>query len=367
MPVIAVPIELHRNFLANRTEFLRNLACWPMTALKPFYRRTQPLFEAIMDRENPWDYVRKRFPDDFICQDPSVFRYMHFDLSENRDRCGFAMCSAPFHVVRDITIGQKVEEMRVPHIYFDFLGIIEVSKGDELDFQLIPEIVFELRRRGFVIDLVTFDRFQSTMIMQMLSGEGLHCGKLSIDRTAFKIIIEKVLNPRGETKGWKLKRESTEKQYSDAHQSLKAAIQENRASIPAWTDWIQRHTQEPQHPFIAEALGAEIQDAGCVDHGPFSSIDLLSGMAGACYNCSNNAPDLGDKPAGYEEGKFYGQDDIHQERMANFRAIQEALSRVSTIDQFQAVMNATRDDDFSDVDMFSLEHDENNPFRELGL
>lgn len=369
MPVIAIPMELRRNFLANRTEFTRNMACWPMTSLHPYYRKLSTLYNALdADRENPWDYIHKRFPTGWHCQNPAVFRYMHFDLAENRDRVGFAMCSAPFHVNRDVAIGEQVEEMRVPYIFFDFLGIIEVAKGDELDFQLIPEIVFELRRRGFVIDLVTFDRFQSTFIIQILTNEGLHCGKLSIDRTAYKIVVRKVLSTKGETRGWKLHRESTEKQYADAHEALKSAVYEERCNVPTWTDWVQRHPMEPMHPFIREANGAEVGNAGTVDHGPFSSIDLLSGMAGAAYNCQNNSPDLGDRPRNWQDPSTLNPHLIHDERIANLVAMQEALRNTSSIEQFQAIMSSARFSEWGEIDSFDMERDmENNPFAELGL
>ena len=368
MPVVAIPSELRRNFLANRTEFIRNLACWPMTSLHPFYRKLSSLYNVIDgSRENAWDFVHKRFPVGWLCSNPGVFRYLHFDLAETGDRVGFAMCSAPFHVVRDVAIGEAVDEMRVPYIFFDFLGLIEVSKTDELDFQLIPELVFELRRRGFVIDLVTFDRFQSSFIIQILERDGFHVGKLSIDRTAYKILIEKQLTSKGETKGWKLRRVSTEKQYSDAHQALKTSIYEDRCSVPAWTDWTNRHPSDPQHPFIAEALGAEMGAASTVDHSPFSKIDLLSGMAGAAYNCQNNAPDLGDRPKGWEIHTPINPSNVHEDRLANLSAIQSALRNVSSIDQFQAIMGSARFSEWGDIDTFELERSEDNPFAELGL
>lgn len=366
MPIIAIPIELRRNFLANRNEFLLNLACWPKTALSPFYRQAESLFKCISTRENQWDYVHKRLYPSFTCKNPYLFRYMHFDLSENRDRCGFAMCHAPFHVTRDILVEDEVDEVRLPHIVFDFLGLIEVSKTEELDFQIIPDLVFDLRRRGFPLDLVTFDRFQSTYITQILSREGIHCGKLSIDRTAYKLLVEKVLKTNGETKGWKIARESTEKQYSDAHQALKAAVYEHRCSVPAWTEWVERHPQNPRHPFIEEALGAEYTDADTVDHGPFSKIDLLSGMAGAAYNCANNAPDLGDKPIGYSETKFYDWKNMHDDRVANFTALMNELQNVSSMNEFQRVMQFARSSEFSDVDTFELERSTENSFNELG-
>ena len=368
MPVIAIPGELRRNFIANRTEFIRNLACWPMTSQHPFYRKLSTLYDAIdTSRENPWNYTRKEFPPAWRCQNPGIFRYMHFDLAETGDRVGFAMCGAPFHVVRDVAVGESVEEMRVPYFYFDFIGVVEVSKEEELEFQLIPEIVFELRRRGFVIDLVTFDRFQSSFIIQILQRAGIHTGKLSIDRTAYKIVVRKSLNSKGETKGWDLKRISTEKQYADAHQALKTSVYEARCNIPEWTDWKQRHPDEPTHPFVAESMGAEVGVDSTVDHGTFSKIDILSGMAGAAYNCQNNAPDLGDRPANWADPAAIRPTNQFEEQLANLTAIQQALTRVSSIAQFQSIMNSARYSEWGEIDSYELERDSSNPFLELGL
>jgi len=277
------------------------------------------------------------------------------------------MCCAPFHVTIDVTIGDQVDEIRAPYLYFDFVGAIEVSKGDELDFSMIPETVFELRRRGFPIDLVTFDRFQSTFIIQILQQEGIHVGKLSIDRTAYKIVVKKELKSNGELKGWKLQRVSTEKQYADAHNALKDATYGERCNVPAWTDWIQRHPLEPQHPMVTEALGAETGDDGTVDHGPFSTIDILSGMAGAAYNCQNNAIDLGDRPNSWQSPAQMNPQGLHEQKLANFAAIQAALENASSMEHVQAIMGSARFSEWGDIDTYELERSETNPFVELGL
>lgn len=367
MPILAIPDELKRNFFANRTEFIRNLACWPMTAMAPFYRKMSALHTAVDEtRQNPWDFRKKRFADDFECRDDH-FRYLHFDLSENQDRTGFAMCHAPFHQDRDILIGDEVESSRVPYMYFDFIGVIEVSKEEELDFQIIPDIVIELFHRGFYIDLVTFDRFQSSHTLSILRDRGIHCGKLSVDRTAYKLVSEKVVDTRGRSKGWRVRKVTTDRQYSDAHNALKMAVYDGRCNAPGWNQWAHFHPTDPRHPFIAEALGAEHKQDGTVDHGTFSKIDILSGMAGAAYNCLNNAPDMADRPVGFDDPSKRDFAFTELETSRNMAAMHHALGQVSTPEQLRAIQNSMADMGDGPTDLYYLDHDADNTMLDLGL
>ena len=371
MPILAIPAELRRNYLANRIEFTRNLACWPMTAQSPFYRRHSTLFEVIdHSRENPWNFRAKQFLPGFECRkNDEHFRYLHFDLSETRDRTGFALCHAPFHVDREILAGEDVETIRLPFFFFDLIGIIEVSKTEELDFQIIPDLVFELIHRGFYIDLVTLDRFQSSHTLSILRDRGISCGKLSVDRTAYKLISEKVVDTQGRPKGWRLRKVTTDRQYCDAHQALKMGVYDKRCSIPTWEQWARFHPEEPHHPFITEALGAENKGDGTVDHGTFSRIDLLSGMAGAAYNCQNNAPDLGNQSSGFNDLSMLDTRFAEVEQAANMSFLRQMMGNVSTLGQFRAVQNTIlQSSGDGPVDPYYLEQDEEiNPMLYLGL
>jgi len=362
MSIVAIPNELRRNFLANRQEFLRNLACIPMRALSPFYRQRSAIYNCIdYTRENAWDFVNLRFDSSFTCENPEVFRYAHFDLAETGDRVGFAMCHAPYHVDRDVTLGDKVQKIRLPYVYFDFLGVIEVSKEKELEYQLIPEIVLELRRKGFYLDLITFDRFQSSMIIQILIQEGFRVSRLSIDRTAFSVKVVKAMKTSGELKDWHIKRESTGKQYADAHNSLKNAIYHARCSIPAWEKWILHHPDPGVHPFIEEAEGAEIKEGGVVDHGTFSKIDLVSGMAGAAYNCQNNAPDMGSAVGVYDDAMHDHR--FEQENAVRADNAKRILQKINDPGDMQQFLQT----DLAQYDHFDLLHSNDNPYAELGL
>lgn len=358
MNIIAVPIELRRNFLANAGEFIRNLACWPTSSINPFFRQTSPLSLVIdHSRQNLWDFQRRQLMPELRCaKGDTRFRYMHFDLSENNDRVGFSMCHVPFHIDRTIYRGETPLSIRVPFIYYDFVGGIEVSKSEELDFRTIPDYVMELRDRGYYIDLITFDRFQSTTVAQILNGEGFHCGRLSVDRTSFSLKVEKRLKSSGELKEWKLRRISTDGEVADAMNALKSAIYEERCNVPAWDEWIRLHPQDPRHPFIAEAFGAEMTVDGTVDHGPFSTIDILQGMAGAAYNAQNNAPDLGDDVSQKNVSPKRQDNVFDTYHRSNREVVTEVLRSVNSLQDHQRAMSYLRGlDPGRPVDTWDLE------------
>jgi hypothetical protein len=330
--------------------------------MKPFYRHHSKIHASIdFERENLWDFRGKRFEPELSCHD-DMLRYIHFDLAESSDRVGFSMCHAPYHVTKEVLVGDRVGEARLPFLYFDFIGAIEVSKTEELDYQLIPEIVLDLRRRGYVLDLITFDRFQSSSIIQLLNSEGFRCGRLSIDRTAKKPLVIKNRKADGITL-WNLKYVSTEQQYADAHNALKGACYDQRLNVPDWEIWKRFHSKDPRHPFVAEALGAEIVSDGKVDHGTHTKIDILSGMAGAAYNCQNNAPDLGDLEESLDP--FKPRQQVFKEQSVNANNVYDRLASVSNMEQFVALSRELEQN--GQVDLFDLMRSEANSFAELGL
>jgi hypothetical protein len=201
---------------------------------------------------------------------------MHIDLGLKKDAVGISMCHAPNfedRVIQDIEFqGVKTRNVRLPYIKFDFLGRVKASRGEEILLSEIREIIYDLHRRGFYIALLTFDGFQSVDSIQILRNQGYKVGRLSIDRTATKLILDK--HARSEDG---IRRVSTEGQIMGAMQSLKDALYDNRMSIPYHEYWSK------------EAIGAEIDyKKNKVDHNPRGTIDLLQSMAGSVYNLVNN-------------------------------------------------------------------------------
>ena len=227
---------------------------------------------------------------------------MHIDLGLKKDAVGISMCHAPNFEERTITqvYAEELvnEKVSLPYIKFDFLGRIKANKGEEILLSKIREIIYDIQRRGFYLALITFDGFQSVDSLQILRSQGFKVGRLSIDRTATKLVLDKRAKD-----GSGLTRKSTEGQTMGAMQALKDALYDDRLLIPYHEYWVK------------EALGAEIDyKKNKVDHKPRGTNDLLQSMAGSIYNLINNEFDYQDP---YEEGLQGLGDDFYMDKQVN--------------------------------------------------
>lgn len=115
---------------------------------------------------------------------PSRPRFIHIDLAKNRDCAGFSMgCSYDSIFVNARTPEGIATQMRVPKIWVDIIIRIRAAAGDQIDFEKIRHFVGYLRRIGFRIAQVSFDQYQSTDSMQLLSKQGFKTQYISVDRS----------------------------------------------------------------------------------------------------------------------------------------------------------------------------------------
>lgn len=278
MALIQVPIELRENFIRDPENFLRDIAAIPLEAVRPFFKR-RDMIQTAIDKSltNPFDEETLQFDRDFDNTHKKADnfpRYMHIDLGIRHDAVGISMCHCPYFVESEVNRhtrdGIEKEVIHEPIVKFDFIGRIKVSKGEEIILSEIRDIIFEISRRGFYIGLITFDQFQSVDSIQLLKREGYRTGRLSIDRTSHKLIIDKHA-PEG------IRRESVEGRKIAAMQSLKDALYDGRLKLPYHSFWEK------------EAMGAEYDEKKMkVDHPPQGTIDMLQSLAGSCFNLTNN-------------------------------------------------------------------------------
>ena len=275
---IKIPIELKPMFLKDPENFIRDIACISTESVRPFFRKTDKILEvAEKGFKNPFDEKTLEWSDSFFPKDGDYYRrFMHVDLGLTKDAVGISMCHAPTFVDRD-TIemdngGMFKHSVRMPYIKFDFLGRIKSVRGEEILLSRIRQLIYEISTKGYNIALITFDGFQSIDSIQILKSQGYRVARLSIDRTATKIILDKDV-----TDGSGIKRQSTDGQILGPMQAIKDVLYDDRLKIPI-------------HPYWEiEAKGAEIDyRKNKVDHKPRGSIDLLQSMAGSVYNLVNN-------------------------------------------------------------------------------
>jgi len=223
-------------------------------------------------------------------------RYIHIDLGGTGDACGFSMC----HVTHMVEVTREMMDKEVvprkiitrsPYVVFDFVGRMFAPEGTEFIGPDVLDLVFEIVNRGFIVNLVTFDGWQSSQLITMLRDEGITSSTLSIDHTAKKVIVDP-----GNSKAYYIKKESTDRQYLAAYECLKEALYEERLDIP-------------EHEFfVIECLSAELDSKrNKIIHNVRGSIDMLQSIAGSLYNATNNETIFfGDKDIDFEDDlEFY--------------------------------------------------------------
>lgn len=271
--LIDIPIELVNQFLTNPLNSLRDYASIPTDAIHPFFRNYDKLDKCLLDY-NPFNPETRMFAEGFQCED-NHYRYMHIDLSIVGDGVGISMCHIPEFILKKYTINneekQTFEEIEIwmPRIVFDFTSRILNKDGKEFLIGMARNMVFELRdSRGFDINLITFDRFESSESIHTLREAGFNVAHLSLDRTSHKVIVDYEQENN-------VKRVSTEQQYMSAFEVIRTAIEEERMEVTPHPDWRQ------------ETQGLE-EVNGKVIKSPHSSDDLIQSIAGAAYNAVNN-------------------------------------------------------------------------------
>lgn len=275
--IMEIPIEFVNDFLTNPLNSLRDFACIPTDAISPFFADIRAL-DACLNYENPFNQESREFSDDFVCRD-TYNRYLHIDLATKKDGIGFSMCHVPNfvsvkrHIMNKITNIDEEIEIRQPYVKFDFTGRIVVRDDEKggIPLNRVVDLVLELAfSRGFNINLITFDRVESTLIIQTLRDKGLNVGYMSIDRTAYKVVIDY-------DKEFNIDRVSTDKQYNAAFETLRYAVAEKRISIPWYKGWEN------------ETRGLEyVSDKDKVVKSPHSSDDGIQSVAGSAFNAVNN-------------------------------------------------------------------------------
>lgn len=249
------------------------------------------------ERENPFDDISMVFNEDFYPDEKTsdLNRYIHVDLGGTGDACGFSMCHITHmvEIIRETTDKEGVPRKiitRSPYAVFDFVGRMFAPEGKEFIGPDVLDLIFEIVNRGFIVNLVTFDGWQSSQLITMLREEGITSSTLSIDHTAKRVLVDP-----GSSDKFYIKKESTDRQYLAAYECVKEAMYEERLDIP-------------EHEFFEiECLSAELDSKrNKIIHNVRGSIDMLQSIAGSLYNATNNETVFfGEKELDFEDDSAF--------------------------------------------------------------
>jgi hypothetical protein len=221
-------------FYTDPGDALMRFACMPNHSSDSFFKQKDKV-EKSMSLRNPLDQFR-RFDPSFVPEKDKTY-YVHADLAQKHDKCAVAVS----HVEKWVEV-QSFNNYKqiVPFIVCDVIAWWEPKKEGPVDLSEVKNWIINLRRMGFNLGLVTFDRWQSFDIQQELKTVGIKTETLSVAK----------------------------KHYED----LAMLIYEERLALP-------------HIPLLFEEMSElRIVSDKKVDHPRKKSKDLADAMCGSVYN-----------------------------------------------------------------------------------
>lgn len=204
------------------------------TAIEEHFFQNFELLEGIAKRsekKHPFKDDAKVILHDWFRPCCRAKQYVHGDLGAKRDALGVAMC----HLCR-----------KTRKITLDFMLRVTIPVGSELHLKTFRQLVYQLKAKGFWIDLVTTDSWQSRETHQELQRRGYRSEFYSVDKN---------LEP------W------------DTFWDLAT---EDRVEFYAY------------EPFLEEAKEVQLVDGKKVDHPSNGSKDVADAVVGCVTKCVMN-------------------------------------------------------------------------------
>ena len=221
-------------FFKEPADALMRFACMPTTSSDAFFKSREKI-EKCLSIRNPLDSFR-RFDPSFR-PDPEKIYYVHADLAQRHDKCAVSIS----HIEKWVKIQAfNNYEQVVPFVVVDAVAWWEPKVEGPVDLSEVKNWIISLRRNGFNLGLVTFDRWQSFDIQRDLRSVGIRSETLSVAK----------------------------KHYED----LAMLVYEERVAAP--------HIDL----LLEELLELRIMPNNRVDHPRKKSKDLADAMCGSVYN-----------------------------------------------------------------------------------
>lgn len=167
-------------FYTDMGDAMMRFLCIPKYASDAFFKQRDKV-QACMTGRNPVDNF-KRFDPGFK-PDPDKKYYVHADLAQKHDKCAVAIA----HVEKWVNIQVvKDYEQVVPFIVVDAVAWWEPRIEGPVDLSEVKQWIQNLRRIGFDIGMVSFDRWQSFDIQNELKAVGMRTETVSVAKKHYE-------------------------------------------------------------------------------------------------------------------------------------------------------------------------------------
>ena len=177
-------------FLTDLGDAMMRFLCTPTYSSDAFFKQKDKL-EKCMTLRNPIDN-HKRFDLTFK-PDPDKVYYIHADLAQVHDKCAVAIA----HVERWVNVQViKDYEQVAPIVIVDAVAWWEPKVEGPVDLSEVKKWIMNLRREGFNIGMVTFDRWQSFDIQQELKAVGMRTDTVSVAKKHYEDLAMMIYEER---------------------------------------------------------------------------------------------------------------------------------------------------------------------------
>lgn len=168
------------SFFTDLGDAMQRFACVPTYMSDAFFKQ-QDKVRACMTIRNPID-TYKRFDETFK-PDPDKTYYVHADLAQKHDKCAVAIA----HVEKWVNIQVvKDYEQVAPIVVVDAVVYWEPRIEGPVNLSEVKQWIQNLRRKGFNIGMVSFDRWQSFDIQNELKQVGMRTETVSVAKKHYE-------------------------------------------------------------------------------------------------------------------------------------------------------------------------------------
>jgi hypothetical protein len=167
-------------FFTDMGDAMQRFACIPTFSSDRFFKQTEKV-KAAMTVRNPLDQIR-RFDESFK-PDPDKIYYVHADLAQKHDKCAVAIA----HVDKWVNI-QVIKDYQqiAPVVVVDAVAWWEPRTEGPVNLSEVKQWIQNLRRLGFNIGMVSFDRWQSFDIQNELKAVGMRTETVSVAKKHYE-------------------------------------------------------------------------------------------------------------------------------------------------------------------------------------
>jgi hypothetical protein len=167
-------------FFTDMGDAMQRFACVPTFSSDRFFKQTEKL-RACMTLRNPLDSNR-RFDATFV-PDPNKRYFVHADLAQKHDKCAVAIA----HVEKWVNIQVLKDYQQVaPVVVVDAVAWWEPKVEGPVNLSEVKQWIQNLRRQGFDIGMVSFDRWQSFDIQNELKAVGMRTDTVSVAKKHYE-------------------------------------------------------------------------------------------------------------------------------------------------------------------------------------